>query len=328
MRRRGFTLVEVLVAIFIIAILIALLLPAVQAAREAARRMRCANNLKQLGLALMLYADRNREYLPGLHRTYHNAGGARVYPSHAVDGQPDNIGFADFQSFSWGTTLLPFLEQTALHDSLDYNQAAMAPVNQPGIATVLPVFQCPSTPGFPRKFTGYPFVKKLADVPVAAQDYMPVTKADYADGINDYPGAWCGDPQPGAGRFQVGSQRYSYWRETYPAPLSWVTDGLSNTTLMIEQASRPEMIWRRAPDDWGMEQNGGGWAQSTRAQWTANGLINEANLGCHFSHHPTGAQQVMCDGSVRLLGEGTDRTVIRALDSRDVGEVIDPKVFQ
>ena len=57
LRRPGFTLIELLVVIAIIAVLIALLLPAVQAAREAARRAQCANNLKQLGIALHNYHD-------------------------------------------------------------------------------------------------------------------------------------------------------------------------------------------------------------------------------------------------------------------------------
>ena len=93
MRRHGFTLIELLVAIAIIALLVALLLPSVLAAREASRRVQCANNLKQVGLAMSNYHDAIGTLPPGR------------------------------KGWGWGTWqmyILPYLEQSALYNA--YNQ--------------------------------------------------------------------------------------------------------------------------------------------------------------------------------------------------------------
>src|SRR5262249_12102194 len=91
-RRQGFTLVELLVVIAIIALLIGLLLPAVQRVRESGNRTHCANNIKQLGLALHLYHD-----------TY------KVLP-------PSRLGD---QQATWAVLILPYIEQRNLYDAWD-----------------------------------------------------------------------------------------------------------------------------------------------------------------------------------------------------------------
>jgi prepilin-type N-terminal cleavage/methylation domain-containing protein/prepilin-type processing-associated H-X9-DG protein len=124
--RRGFTLIELLVVIAIIAILIALLLPAVQAAREAARRAQCVNNMKQIGLAV-------HNYVQGL------------------DSLPFGQGPEPANSwYGWSslTMMLPYLEQSSLYNTINFQIAAGSapgvPENSTSQQARLAVLLCPS----------------------------------------------------------------------------------------------------------------------------------------------------------------------------------------
>src|SRR5262245_9890838 len=124
--RRGFTLIELLVVIAIIAILLALLVPAVQKIREAAARLQCQNNLKQIGVALHSYHDRNKRFPPG-------------YQS-AVAADNSDLG----PGWGWAAFLLPDLEQGNLHQQINFNADLGASVNAAARVRSLAIFRCPS----------------------------------------------------------------------------------------------------------------------------------------------------------------------------------------
>ncbi len=126
--RPGFTLVELLVVIAIIGILVGLLLPAVQAAREAARRMQCGNNIKNLGLALHNYESAIKRIPPA---GFHNIGGVGA-ASNSTSWGP-----------SWCVMVLPYIEQTNVHNLYDFKQLR-ARESEVAVKTVVPTFLCPS----------------------------------------------------------------------------------------------------------------------------------------------------------------------------------------
>jgi len=143
-RDKGFTLIELLVVIAIIAILIGLLLPAVQKIREAANRMKCSNNLKQIGLGLHNYNDTNGSLPPTFY------------------GRQNTYSWNDENHFGppWSVMILPFIEQDNLYKTVSQsiqNFIAYAK-NQAGAVedqnwrvirgTKIPTYTCPSEPNF------------------------------------------------------------------------------------------------------------------------------------------------------------------------------------
>ena len=122
-KRRGFTVIELIIVSLISAVLAALLLPATQQAREAARRSACKNNLKQLALALHNYADTHNCFPPGY------------------------ISVKNKNQLGWGTMILPFIEEARLYQKIDKNEDwNMTRASLQAAKSTINVYICPSDP--------------------------------------------------------------------------------------------------------------------------------------------------------------------------------------
>jgi len=253
-RREGnflaFTLVELLVVIAIIGVLIALLLPAIQAAREAARRMQCANHLKQIGIAVHNFHDS----LNGL-------------PPVAIGTSERNDQTGGRKASIW-PLLYPFIEQSALYDII-VERGFDKTLENTWFANVLndeqrkafgsvPIYRCPSRRGggellsaadWTDEFTAYGTTEGQITQYGPVTDYAGVLYCTTANSDHLMFHTWAPDNggsgsvpvfERHLGPFRVanvprigGSWRYASWqpRDTF----SWLADGTSNQLLFGER---------------------------------------------------------------------------------------------
>lgn len=326
--RHAFTLIELLVVIAILAILIGMILPAVQKAREAANRLRCQNNLKQIGIALHLYANTNGSFPPGyVYRASAASGnpgtgsGSSNPKTQRVDRIPPRPPGTPPQpnspGWSWSALLLDNLEQGNLRRQINYQLPVEAVSNLSARTALLPVYTCPSDLS-----TGIFTVQSEQNAALATAATTSYA-ACYGSG-----GLLVTQPDNGNGLFS----RNSAVRFTD------ITDGTSNTLAIGERgAFFAQGPWAGVVTGGTIRTTPGAPVYSSIIE-LAPGMVL-ARIGPHtlnspysepydfFSPHGQVVQFLFADGSVHSLSIGTDLTVLQGLATIAGGEVVEGSGF-
>ena len=319
MKRTGFTLIELLVVIAIIAVLMGLLLPAVQKVREAATRLRCQNNLKQLGLACHAYHDQEGKFPGGLYQK-----------------------FSPYSGYSMFVMLLPYVEQSQIYDRWDFSNYAnnmSGGTNAPS-ASLISVYLCPSDQGLESAF-------QLTDSGNNSGvefdgHYSGTSYAGNGGTFNYYPN----DVPEYDGIFSTVGPASAPNRDQNPIKLTQIKDGTSNTLLIGEKYhSDPNYDTLPANRRGGMkihEWSAWAWSGGFKGIACVTGssrvkinystpddasshtsyTYHDLRMNAFGSGHGDGANFVFCDGSVHYLRDRLPLLTFQQLSTRSGNELI------
>lgn len=310
-RRSGFTLVELLVVIAIIGILIALLLPAVQAAREAARRTQCRNVARQIVLACHNFTTARKHFPPASH----------AHPSsYSFPLPPENERI----KFSYLALLLPYHEEAAAHQLINYQRPWDAPENKAARETPMPVFKCASRAPTEMVFLDAAGGGGWDDNSPLAAHFNAVL------GAKNFNSTLPGDPYKMDAEYRaVNGVMYIESKTKFKD----ISDGTSKTFLI------GEMSWDLTAHRAWIVGNSGGFIYSARnlmyplfsavrgrvtgGTYTTITSNNDVSFG---SSHKGNAHFGMADGSVKLVSENVAIAVLKAYASRANGEIVKDEI--